>query len=56
MIKAQEVETSIILSLYNGYNIESAKTHERQLPIIILLFFELAASLFKNRDLMMRSE
>ena len=39
MIKAQEVETSIILFIHNGYKIESAKTHGRQLTILILLSF-----------------
>ena len=39
MIKAQEVETSILFFIHNGYKIESAKTHWRELTILILLSF-----------------
>ena len=46
MIKAQEVETSIIIFIHNGYKIELAKTHGRQLTILILLSFIFLLSLF----------
>ena len=39
MIKAQEVETSIMLFIHNDCKLESAKTHGRQLTILILLYF-----------------
>ena len=39
MIKAQEVERSIILFIHNGYKIKLAKTHGRPLTILILLSF-----------------
>ena len=42
MIRAQEVETSIIFFIHSGYKIESAKTHGRQLTILIPLFIFLS--------------
>ena len=39
MNKAQQVEISIILFIYNGYKIESIKTHGRLFTILILLLF-----------------